>query len=120
LQPAVIQAYNRDMHLQGLFYYNDGGDNPTSTTVIADKTLPVSSQVIISNQDGGLQKIQQLAASWDGKSPMFISVLIDAWHMTPTDIAAVSQNLGDNYSAVRADQYFQLFRKANKLPLAEE
>jgi hypothetical protein len=120
LQPAVIQAYNRNMRLQGLFYYNDGGDNPTSTTVIADKTLPVSSQVIISNQDGGLQKIQQLAASWDGKSPLFLSVLIDAWHMTPTDVAAVSQKLGDNYSVVRADQYFQLFRKANKLPLAEE
>lgn len=120
LQPAVIQAYNRDMRLQGLFYYNDGGDNPTSTTVIGDKTLPVSSQVIISNQDGGLQKIQQLAASWDGKSPMFISVLIDAWHMTPTDVAAVSQKLGDNYSAVRADQFFQLFRKANNLPLATE
>jgi hypothetical protein len=116
LTDTVAQAYHRDMRPQGIFYYNDGGDNPTSTTVVVDKTLPVSSQVIISNQDGGLQKIQQLAASWDGKSPMFISVLLDAWHLTPTDEAAIVQKLGDNYSVVRGDQFFQLFRKANNQP----
>ncbi len=73
--------------------------------------------MIISNQSGGLQEIQQVASTWDGKSPMFISVLLNAWNTTPADAQAVAQNLGANYSVVRGDQFFQLFRKANGLPL---
>ncbi|HZR44570.1 MAG TPA: hypothetical protein VFB12_30945, partial [Ktedonobacteraceae bacterium] len=110
---AVAQAYNSQMRLNGMFY-NWGS---SSNTTVTAGTLPVSFQLGVSDQNGGIQAIHQLAAKWDGKSPLFISVLLDAWHTTPSDAAYIAQNLGSDYSVVRADQYFQLFREANHLPL---
>jgi hypothetical protein len=117
LQPAVAQAYSSQMRLNGMFYYNDNGGDSTSTTVVSSG-LPISTEVIISNESGGLQEVQQVASTWDGKSPMFISVLLDAWDTTPADASGIAQSLASNsnYSFVRGDQFFQLFRKANNLP----
>lgn len=106
---AVAKAYNSEVHLQGLFY-NWGG---SSNTTFTDGTLPTSFQLGVSDKVGGVQAIHQLAANWDGKEPLFISVLLDAWHTTPADAQYIAQNLGANYSVVRADQYFQLFRESS-------
>ncbi len=120
LQPAVAQAYASQMRLNGMFYYNDNGGDSTSTTTVASG-LPISTEVIISNESGGLQEVQQVASTWDGKSPMFISVLLDAWDTTPADAAGIAQSLdtNTNYSIVRGDQFFRLFRKANNLPVVD-
>jgi hypothetical protein len=41
-----------------------------------------------------------------------------AFNMRPTDVAQVAASLGSDYRVVRADQFFDLARRANGLPAA--
>jgi hypothetical protein len=52
----------------------------------------------------------------EGQVPLFLSIGTFAFSMTPTDVAQVAASLGSDYRVVRADQFFDLARKANGLP----
>ncbi|MGO4545688.1 GxGYxYP domain-containing protein [Paenibacillus sp. 2TAB23] len=83
---------------------------------IIDGKLPVSTIQGISTVGDGERILTEAKAKWDGKSPMFISLGLLAWSLTPSDIAELQAKLGPEYEAVRADQYFSLIRSANGLP----
>lgn len=81
-----------------------------------DGKLPVSTIQGISTAQDGKRILDEAKAKWDGKSPMFVSLGLLAWSLTPSDIAELQASLGPEYEAVRADQYFSLIRSANGLP----
>ncbi|MFB5678383.1 hypothetical protein ACE3NQ_28370 [Paenibacillus terreus] len=60
--------------------------------------------------------LAEAKANWDGQSPLFVSIELLAWSLTPTYVATISDSLGPEYKVVLADQYFSLIHEANKLP----
>lgn len=113
LPDYVAQAYRNQMHLDGLLLLNS---TPTPQTSIMAKDLPVARMSFGSTRDSALQQIQQRVAKWDGRSPLFIPIMLNGWGDPAADATYVVQNLNVNCVVVRGDQFFQLFRKANDLP----
>lgn len=83
---------------------------------LIDGKLPVSTIQGISTAKDGKTILENAKAKWDGKSPMFVSLGLLAWSLTPSDIAELQASLGPEFEAVRADQYFSLIREAHDLP----
>jgi len=90
-------------------------DRPPGVSVLAGG-LVVATQVYAWSVADAERKIAAAAASWDGRSPRFVAVYLDAWHMGPTDAAAIANSLGASDEVVRADRFFQFARQANGLP----
>ncbi|GGH77189.1 hypothetical protein JOD43_001304 [Pullulanibacillus pueri] len=105
--------YERFYKVPGLFLsYED-----QSRLSIQNGTLPVSTIHGISTVQDGKNLLAEAKAHWDGKSPLFISIGLLAWNLTPSDAVAITESLDDHFKVVRADQYFSLIRKANGLPV---
>lgn len=108
LSEAIAAAYEKYYKLQGLFLAGDEQDN----IKIMNGSLPVSMMRGISTVQDGKNVLADAKKDWDGKSPKFISIGINAWGMTPSDVLAISESLGPEYEVVKADEYFSLVRKA--------
>ena len=112
LSDSVVKAYEDNYRPNGLFLsWEDhfGVD-------ILNGNLPVSTIQGISTVQDGQKILADAKAKWDGKSPLFVSLGLLAWNMTPTDVVKLTDSLGPEYQPVLADQYFSLIREANHLP----
>ncbi|MFC5651323.1 GxGYxYP domain-containing protein [Paenibacillus solisilvae] len=107
-----VDAYLNEYHVPGLFL---SWEDRHGVEIVKGK-LPVSTIQGISTVQDGQKILADAKAKWDGKSPLFVSLGLLAWSMTPSDVAALQASLGPEYEAVRADQYFGLIRNANGLP----
>lgn len=112
LSDAHAAAYMKEYKAPGLFLSWEDRYG----VEIVDGKLPVSTIQGISTVQDGKRILADAKAQWDGKSPMFVSLGLLAWSMTPSDVAELQALLGPEYAAVRADQYFSLIRSANGLP----
>ncbi|OPA80515.1 hypothetical protein BVG16_07250 [Paenibacillus selenitireducens] len=112
LSPSEAAAYQEYYKPSGLFL---SWEDRYGVTIMND-SLPVSTIRGISTVNDGKKVLNEAKANWDGKSPLFVSLGLLAWSMTPTDVAALTESLGPEYQAVRADQYFSLISQANGLP----
>ncbi|GIO13800.1 hypothetical protein J19TS2_33550 [Cohnella xylanilytica] len=74
--------------------------------------VPVSNQKGIGTVQDGKNALADAKAGWDGKSPLFLSVGVNAWGMRPSDVLAIAESLGPEYEVVAADRYFSLVRQA--------
>lgn len=112
LTPFKANAYEKDYHSPGLFIsYEDNYG-----VEIVGNSLPVSTIRGISTAQDGLQVLNEAKANWDGKSPLFVSLGLLAWSMTPSDALALTEELGGEFEVVRADDYFSLIRESKQLP----
>ncbi|MDR9856395.1 GxGYxYP family putative glycoside hydrolase [Paenibacillus sp. VCA1] len=112
LSETKAAAYRDEYRVPGLMLMYD---NPNSVEVL-DGGLPVSTLREISTVADGKKVLADAKANWDGNSPLFVSVALLAWNMTPTQVYELNSSLGPEYQAVTADQYFALIRQANGLP----
>ncbi|MGA8118054.1 MAG: GxGYxYP domain-containing protein [Actinocatenispora sp.] len=112
LSDAEAARYIRAVRPLGLF--KDWTDH-TETTVLHGDT-PQSVSYLTSSVAEAKDAIAEAASGWSGDGPLFLSIGILSWNMTPTDVATVAGSLGDPYTVVRGDQYFRLARKALGLP----
>lgn len=112
LSESKAAAYENDYKASGLFlsWENHHG------VEIVNGTLPVSTIQGISTAQDGKNILAEAKANWDGKSPLFVSLGLLAWSMTPSDVVEVTESLGPEYQVVRADHYFSLIREAYGLP----
>ena len=78
--------------------------------------LMTATQAFVHDVAGARETIAQFSAGWDGRSPKFVAIYLDAWHMGPSDAAAIANSLGPNYQVVRGDTFFELARQANRQP----
>lgn len=108
LDPFTANAYVNEVKPRGILL-NWGGT--TKTTMLNGK-VPLSTVRGAGGVDEIKSAIAQAAAGWDGTSPLFLSIGILAWNTTPTDLKTVTDSLGPEYKVVRADQYFDLAKKA--------
>ncbi|MGH7941932.1 MAG: lectin-like domain-containing protein [Limisphaerales bacterium] len=65
-----------------------------------------------------LAAITNTVSSWNGSSPMFISVEGDAWNLKPADCQTFANSLNANFVVVRPDHLFLLYREAADLGMA--
>ncbi|MCK9858856.1 GxGYxYP domain-containing protein [Paenibacillus sp. ATY16] len=111
LSKANNAAYRDQYEVPGLFI---GWDNFTKVDIVDG--VPTSNIQGVGSVNDTKKALADAKAKWDGKSPLFVSLGILAWGMTPTDLANVTAELGPEYQVVLADQYFSLIRDANGLP----
>ncbi|MFC4810450.1 GxGYxYP domain-containing protein [Paenibacillus sp. GCM10023250] len=113
LSETKLNAYANEYHVPGLFL---SWEDRFGVSIEGGKT-PVSIIQGISTVQDGKRILDEAKANWDGKSPLFVSLGLLAWSMTPSDVVALNGSLDSgSFSAVRADQYFALVRQANGLP----
>ncbi len=112
LSDAEAARYIRDVAPLGLF--KDWTDH-TATTVLHGDT-PQSVSWLTSSVAEAKTAVAAASSGWSGDRPLFVSIGILSWNMTPTDVATVAHSLDDPYTVVRGDQYFRLARKALGLP----
>jgi hypothetical protein len=74
--------------------------------------LPVSEIRGIGSVEEGRRVLAEARRSWDGKSPLFLSVGLFAWQLKPSDAVRLVESLGPEFKVVRADHYFALLREA--------
>ncbi len=112
LGESYARAYERYYKAPGLFL---SWEDRHGVEIIND-SLPVSTIQGISTVQDGLRILEEAKAGWDGKSPLFVSLGLLAWSMTPSDVVRMSEALGPEYEVVRGDHYFSLIREAYDLP----
>ncbi|TYP78938.1 GxGYxYP domain-containing protein [Paenibacillus methanolicus] len=113
LSESKAKAYSEEYRAQGVFLSWEDRHG----IEILNGDLPVSTIQGISTAQDGKAALDQAKAGWDGTSPLFVSLGLLAWSMTPSDIVALQESLGPEFEAVRADHYFALVREANGLPV---
>ncbi len=74
--------------------------------------LPIVTQAFVLDVADGLAVLDGVAASWNGKHPLFVAILIDAWNLAPTDVYTMASTLSAKFESVRADTFFELMRKS--------
>ncbi|TJY41109.1 hypothetical protein E5161_15555 [Cohnella pontilimi] len=111
LSSDIAAAYRDGYKAPGLFL---SWEDRYGTEVM-NGNLPVSTIQGVSTVQDAKNVLSAAKAKWDGQSPLFVSLGLLAWSMTPTDALAITESLGPEYSVVRADQYFSLLREANGL-----
>lgn len=112
LDEATAQRYVADVRPLGVL---ESWTNYTWTSTLAG-TTPVSVSWQATTVAEARQAIAAAAAGWDGSAPLFLSIGILAWNMTPADVATVAGSLGGEYAVVRGDQYFELIRRLTLTP----
>ncbi|GIO42816.1 hypothetical protein J41TS4_25740 [Paenibacillus apis] len=113
LGSSYAKAYERYYKAPGLFLSWEDRFG----VEILDNSLPVSTIQGISTVQEGVQILERAKADWDGKSPLFVSIGLLAWSLTPSDVAEITEALGPEFEAVRGDHYFSLIREAYGLPV---
>jgi len=113
LSDSVATAYAEQYKAPGLFLSWEDRHG----VEIVNGNLPVSVIHGIGTAQDGIRVLEEAKAGWDGKSPLFVSLGLLAWSMTPSDVERIQSSLGSEYDAVLADDYFSLIRQANGLPV---
>ena len=90
------------------------------TDNVFQQGTPVTTGCIVSSSSTAQGEaefdIAQQSQRFSGGAPLFISIEFTAWNVTPADVAAVAATLDRRrYVVVRADEYFDLLRRANGL-----
>lgn len=113
LTPESAAAYNEQLDLRGVFY---NMWFVRSDTTVMDGTLPVSTQLAISDRTVMVERIVANAGDFDGSEPVFVAVGVPAWDLHPGDLVWVLEQVrarvGDHVTAVRGDHFFELLRQA--------
>ncbi|MCF6409618.1 GxGYxYP domain-containing protein [Pseudalkalibacillus salsuginis] len=109
LSESEAQDYIDYIDPNGIFL---GWGNSSETSILNGK-LPQSTLLSASTVGQAKKVIAEASAEWDGMSPMFISMGMLSWSITPSEIEEVAKSLGSDYKVVRGDQYFELIREDN-------
>jgi len=109
MSEAEAQAYIDDVDPLGIML--TAWPSPIETTIL-NLSTPQSTVWVIASVAQAQEVIAASAVAWDGASPLFLSIGVSPWDMSPSDIVEIADSLGPEYTVVRADQYFELVREA--------
>ena len=106
LTPELVAPYQRNIPgLLGIVLNYD----PTSVVSLVNG-LPVVTLLGVNDIAGGQAQLAQIAAGWNGASPLFVAAGIESYtaELTPTGIAQITNTLGPQFEIVRGDTFFEL------------
>ncbi len=111
LEAHEVAAYARDMQPVGILQH---WTTRCALTIVSG--LPIATSRLVSNV-AECRRVLAAAAPAPGQlrqpGPRFVSIGALAWSMTPADVATLTAELDERYRVVRADQFFELVRRAN-------
>ena len=106
LTPELVAPYQRNIPgLLGIVLNYD----PTSVVSVVNG-LPVVTLLGVNDIAGGQAQLAQIAAAWDGNSPLFVAAGIESYtaELTPTGVTQITSTLGPQFQIVRGDTFFQM------------
>jgi hypothetical protein len=112
LDAGSAAAYLRDISPLGILLNYES----YTETSVGSHGLPQAVTQGIGSVEDALGALGLAGLLWDGAAPLFLSLGLLSWTMTPSDIAGIVERFTPPYQAVRADEYFQLVRRAHNLP----
>lgn len=107
MSQTETQAYIGDVDPRGMMLIS----GPPGVGIEAG-TTPLSSVLGAVSVADARERIAEASGDWDGYSPLFLSVHLYAWEISPSDVVEIASSLGSDYVVVRADQYFELIGEA--------
>ncbi len=78
--------------------------------------LPVVTLLGVNDLPSGQAALAQIAASWDGKAPLFVAAGLESWNLLPTDANTLANSLTSEFEIVRGDTFFQLLNATQAHP----
>ena len=78
--------------------------------------LPVVTLLGINDIPSGTSPLAQIAAAWDGESPLFVAAGIESFtaSLTPTGVKSITDALGAHFEVLRGDTFFELLRSTER------
>jgi len=107
LSASERRAYIEDVKPEGIMLNWDA----RTAMQLLDGTTPQGTVRGTGNAADVLRAITEESQGWDGSSPLFLSIGVLAWNVTPTDLVNTLSTLGPEYEIVRADHFFELARQ---------
>jgi len=107
LSASERRAYIEDVKPEGIMLNWDA----RTAMQLLDGTTPQGTVRGTGNAADVLRAITEESQGWDGGSPLFLSIGVLAWNVTPTDLVNTLSTLGPEYEIVRADHFFELARQ---------
>ena len=107
LSEAAVAAYGRDVDPAGLYL-------PGDTAKVTDRQgVRQATGPYVSSVDGFVETVrEQTPSDWSGERPVFVPVAPITWNMDTADVVSAIETLGDEYEALRADHFFDLWESS--------
>lgn len=109
MSPAEAQRYIEDVRPSGIMLQAWW---PSTEHTLLNGSTPQSILSVVGAVGWALRAIHDATAGWDGASPLFLSIGINTWEMSPADVVRIADSLGPEFVVVRAD-HFELMRQAH-------
>lgn len=110
LSPATARAYRAEIGPVGaLLNYELYG-----AVSMLDGGLPQAITWGINNAEDFARAVLSAAFQFDGHRPVFLSLGLLAWSLTPTDIVTLTRDLPPEYQIVGASDFFRLVTMAHE------
>ncbi|MFI9719753.1 GxGYxYP domain-containing protein [Streptomyces sp. NPDC052396] len=107
LSAGTLAAYARDVRPAGIWQH---WTSHFGTALSSG--MPVSTARLVADVHGARQVLAKAAQGWKGTAPLFLTIGVLAWTLTPGDVAEIAQGLDERFTVVRGDQFFELIRQA--------
>lgn len=108
LSTALVDLYKTNIPgLQGIVYNYE-----SSSQVSIIDGLPVATLLGITDVPSGTTALANIASTWSGTSPLFVTAGLESWNIAPTDAKTLVSSLGSQFQVVRPDVLFELFQRA--------
>lgn len=112
LSAEIVNLYKTDIPgLQGIVYNYE-----SASQIGLIDGLPVAILLGVNDAPSGATELANIAAGWNGASPLFIAAGLESWNMAPADAKTLVDSLGSQFEVVRQDVFFKLFRQAQSKP----
>ncbi len=108
LSPDLVAMYKQAIPgLQGIVYNYE-----TTSGIGLINDVPVATLLGVNDVTSGQAQLEAIAASWDRKGPLFVTVGLESWNIMPSGVVAMMNALGSSFEVVRPDLFFDLYRQS--------
>jgi GxGYxYP putative glycoside hydrolase C-terminal domain/GxGYxYP third domain/GxGYxYP_N second domain/GxGYxYP_N 1st domain len=109
LSPATASAYRAEMASVGILLNYES----YSHVSLPQDGLPQAITWGVNNTEDFTRAVLSAAFQFDGQRPLFLSLGLFAWSLTPSDIVSLTRDLPPDYQIVGADDFFRLVKVAH-------
>jgi hypothetical protein len=109
LSSATVSAYSGDLAPAGVLLNYE----PYSEVTLLEGGLTQAITWGVNNAADFTRAVVSAAFLWDGQRPLFLSLGLFAWNLTPSDIVSLTRDLPPEYQIVGTGDFFRLFKEAH-------
>lgn len=108
LTSSVASLYDSIMAPEGVLLNWDATQNVS----ILGKSTPAINGILVGSTTEAVSYLSNIENNFNGTKPIFVSVGLYAFNLSPTDVKTIVSNLNTNmFTILRADQFFYYLRQ---------